>query len=117
MACSPTSRPASLASRSPSSKWMPPYRRDSPAWSAASVNDFQDKVTGAAGTVPGSTLELPAGMVIDMPRSSLPVKSWSTAAAAALKVECPEMYSGNGGGGEVGGWEGRQDSPRAGFGR
>jgi hypothetical protein len=59
------------------------------------VNDFQDKVTGAAGTVPGSTLELPAGMVIDMPRSSLPVKSWSTA-AAALKVECPEMYSANG---------------------
>ena len=67
------------------------------------MNDFQDKVTGAAGTEDRFDLELPAGMVIDMPRSSLPVKSWSTAAAAALKVECPEMYSGNGGVGNAAG--------------
>src|SRR5687768_12147198 len=104
MACSPTSCPATLASRSPSLKWIPPYWRDSPAWSAAAVKDFQDKVTGAAGTAPGSTLELPAGKVIDMPRSSLPVNSCSTAAAAALKVEWPETYSANGGLGKLAGW-------------
>ena len=46
---------------------------------------------------PGSTRELPARMVALAPKRSEPVKRASTAAAAALKVEWPETYSGNGG--------------------
>jgi hypothetical protein len=37
------------ASKSPSLKWMPPYSREMPAWSAAAVKDFHDRVTGLAG--------------------------------------------------------------------
>jgi hypothetical protein len=66
------------------------------------VNDFQDRVTGAAGTpgwvsVRGSTRELPAGMVSDIPKVSLPVADLRSMAAAALKVEWPERYSGKDG--------------------
>ena len=57
----------------------------------------QERVTSAAGVTPGSTRELPAGMVTEAPKRSDPVKRASTAAAAALKVEWPEGYSPNGG--------------------
>jgi hypothetical protein len=60
-----------------------------PAWSAAAVNDFQDRVTGVAGTAPGSTVELPAGMVTDSPKVSLPIAALRTM-AAALKAKWPE---------------------------
>ena len=76
---------------------MPPSRRERAAWTAASVNVGQERTTSAAGVVPGSTRELPAGMVTLPPKRSDPVKRASTAAAAALKVEWPETYSGNGG--------------------
>jgi hypothetical protein len=91
---------------------MPPYSREMPAWSAAAVKDFHERVTGLAGTAPGSTRELPAGMVTASPKVSLPVAALRRMAAAALKVEWPEMYSGNGGVGKVVGWYGSQSSPR-----
>ena len=74
---------------------MPPYSREMPAWSAAAVKDFQDRAAGAAGTAPGSMRELPAAMVADIPKVSLPMAALSSMAAAALKVECPDRYSGN----------------------
>ncbi|MCA1704631.1 MAG: hydantoinase B/oxoprolinase family protein [Actinobacteria bacterium] len=49
----------------PWAKWMPPKRRERPAWSAASENVDHDRVTSVAGTAPGSTLELPAGTVAE----------------------------------------------------
>ena len=45
--------------------------------------------------------ELPAGNVTDAPKLSLPVKSLRISAPAALKVLCPEEYSGKGGVGKV----------------
>ena len=57
----------------------------------------QDRTTSTAGVMPGSTRELPAGMVTLAPKRSEPVKQASTMAAAALKVEWPEGNSPNGG--------------------
>jgi hypothetical protein len=65
----------------------------------------------AAGTVPGSTLELPAGKVTEPPKRSLPVNSLSATAPAALKVLCPDEYSGKGGVREVVGWYGDEVAP------
>jgi hypothetical protein len=62
----------------------------------------QLRVTSCAGTAPASNLELPAGNVTDAPNLSLPVESRRISAPAALKVLCPEEYSGNGGVGKVG---------------
>jgi hypothetical protein len=64
---------------------------------AASVKVGQDRTTSAAGVIPGSTRELPAGMITLAPKRSEPVKRASTAAAAALKVEWPEGCSPKGG--------------------
>src|SRR4029453_15198504 len=55
------------------------------------------RTPAAAGGVPGSPRELPAGIDALAPKRSDPVKRASTAAAAALKVEWPDTYSGNGG--------------------
>src|SRR4030095_13829457 len=101
--------PASRASLSPSSKWIPPYSRDWPACSAAYRKLVHLRVIGLAGTpgwvaVLGSTLELPAGMVTIISKLPRPVKAVRTSAAAQLKVERPEVYSANDGVGSVGGW-------------
>ena len=72
----------------------------------------QDSTTSAAGVTPGSTSELPAGTVAEAPKRSEPVKQVSTMAAAALKVECPEGNSPNGGVGRYG----RHSSPLMGRG-
>src|SRR6266545_6142166 len=96
--------PVARASRSPCSKWMPPYRRERPAWFAASEKVAQKRVRSSAGTAPGSTRELPAGRVAEAPKRSLAVKSLRISAAAALKLLCPEEYSGKGGVGKVAGW-------------
>ena len=61
---------------------------------------------------PGSTKDDPGRTVTLAPKRSLPVKRCSTRAPAALKVECPETYSANGGVGKVTGWYGCQVSPR-----
>src|SRR6266508_5267724 len=90
---------------------MPPYRREIPASSAASENVRHDSLTGAAGVRPGSTFELPAATVTDAPNLSLPVKSRRISAPAALKVLWPDAYSGNGGVGNVGGWNGNHSAP------
>ena len=50
-------------------------------------------------------------MVIELPNASLAVNSLSTVAPAALKLLCPEMYSGKGGVGNVLGWYGIQNLP------
>src|SRR5262249_61780242 len=63
------------------------------------------------GTAPGSTFELPRGSVTDAPKRSLCVKRLRISAPAALKLLCPDEYSGNGGGGEVGGRGGKQVAP------
>ncbi len=75
-----------------------------PASSAASENVDQESVTSLLGTAPGSTLELPAGSVTEAPKRSLCVKSLRIYAPAALKLLCPDEYSGNGGVGNVVGW-------------
>jgi hypothetical protein len=61
-------------------------------------------VTSLIGTAPGSTLELPAGSVTEAPKRSLCVKRFRISAAAALKLLCPEEYSGNGGVGKLANW-------------
>ena len=43
-------------------------------------------------------------MVTCPPKVSLPVKAVRVMRAAALKVECPEVYSGNGGVTTFGSW-------------
>jgi hypothetical protein len=65
------------------------------------VNVAQQRVTSSAGTAPGSVRELPAGNVTEAPKRSLFVNSLRISAPAALKVLCPELYSGNGGVGKV----------------
>ena len=55
------------------------------------------RTTLLAGVTPGSTRELPAGMITLAPKRSEPVNLASTMAAAALKVEWPEACSANGG--------------------
>src|ERR671931_2729738 len=82
-----------------------------PAWSAASLNVDQESVSSRAGTAPGSTRELPAGNVTDAPNASRPVKRRRISAPAALKLLCPDEYSGNGGVGKVEGWYGSQAPP------
>src|SRR6266704_4669667 len=55
---------------------------------------------GVAGVTPGSTAELPGSNVTDAPKMSLSVHLLRISAPAALKVLCPEKYSGKGGSGE-----------------
>src|SRR3989442_11145237 len=87
---------------------MPAWRRDRPAWSAAAEKVPQLRVRSVAGTVPGSVLELPAEKVTEVPNRSPRVNSRKISAPAALKVLCPELYSGNGGGGKHVGRYGEQ---------
>ena len=54
--------------------------------------------------MPDSMLELPGANVTEPPNLSLPVQSLRIVAPAALKVLWPEMYSANGGVGNVEGW-------------
>ena len=61
-------------------------------------------VTSCAGTVLGSTFELPAGSMTEAPKRSRCVKRDRISAPAALKLLCPEEYSGNGGVWKVVGW-------------
>src|SRR5690349_4665372 len=93
--------PTALAVRSPALKWIPPYRREMPASFAASLKVFHCKVMGVDGVRPGSMLDEPWGKVTESPKPSLPVNSNRTSAPAALNALCPEMYSGNGGVGNV----------------
>src|SRR6266545_4903784 len=86
-----------------------------PACVAASENVAQESVTSADGTAPGSTRELPAGRTTEPPNRSLPVKSRRISAPAALKLLCPDEYSGNGGVGNVVGWYGNQVAPSISF--
>ena len=83
-----------------------------PASLAASENVDQESVASLLGTAPGSTLELPAGSVTEAPNRSLCVKRLRISAPAALKLLCPDEYSGNGGVGNVIGWYGSHSSPR-----
>jgi hypothetical protein len=80
---------------------MPPYRHDMPGSSAASVSVFQDRITFLAGVMPGSIFELLAGMVTLALKLSVPKKEIRTLRPAALKVLCPDTYSGNGRGDHV----------------
>src|SRR5262245_32335735 len=82
-----------------------------PACAAASENVAQLNVTSPAGDSPGSTRELPRGIVTDPPKRSLPVNNRSSSAPAALKLLWPDEYSANGGVGKVVGWYGNQSSP------
>ena len=43
------------------------------------------------GVAPGSTMDEPGNAVNEAPKSSLPVNRWSTSAATALKVLCPDI--------------------------
>jgi hypothetical protein len=87
---------------SPLGKWMPPKRRDMPALPAAAEKVGQDRVTSLAGVpglvgVLGSIREVPALTVTLAPKLSEPKKVETTRPPAALKVEWPDTYSGNGG--------------------
>src|SRR5438477_4270120 len=82
-----------------------------PASLAASENVDQESVTSLLGTTPGSTLELPAGSVTEAPKRSLWVNRLRISAPAALKLLCPDEYSGNGGVGKVLAWYGNQVAP------
>src|SRR5207247_5127138 len=82
-----------------------------PAWSAASENVPQESVTSLAGTAPGSIFELPAGRVVEPRNRSLCVNSLRISAPAALKLLCPDEYSGKGGVGKVVSWYGDQAAP------
>ena len=88
---------------------MPPRRRDSPASLAAAVRVGQLSRMLLAGvptwvSVRGSNREVPASMVTLAPKLSLPVNLARMAAAAELKVLCPDTYSGNGGLTTLGDW-------------
>src|SRR5215211_4402738 len=91
---------------------MPPQRRDQPASSAAAPMVFQDKTTSLAGVMPGSILELPALMVTLALKLSVPKKAPRMVRPAALKVLCPDTYSGNGGVTTLSAWYGCQFWPR-----
>src|SRR5829696_429345 len=92
---------------------MPPYRRDMPASSAASVSVFQDRTMSLAGVTPGSIAELQAGMVTLAPNASLfPYIIVRTVRPAALNVLCPDTYSGKGGVTTFSCWYGIQFWPR-----
>src|SRR6266550_2838491 len=82
-----------------------------PAWFAASENVAQESMTSFEGTAPGSILELPARRTVEPPNRSLPVKRLRISAPAALKLLCPDEYSGNGGVGKEVGWYGNQAAP------
>src|SRR5216683_1938933 len=82
-----------------------------PAWLAASEKVAQESVRSAAGTAPGSIFELPCGRVTEPPKRSLWVNRSRISAPAALKLLCPEEYSGKGGVGKVVGWYGSQYAP------
>src|SRR4051794_21496219 len=101
---------------SPSWKWMPPNSRDRPASSAASSMVRQARMTGAAGVLPGSTRDDPAGTVTDRSSRLVPVNDRSTSNVAALNVLCPDRYSGNGGVTTLSGSEGDQPPPGQGTG-
>ena len=81
-----TISPVALRARSAVRKWMPPYRREIPAWSAASWNVVQRSVTVLAGVVPGSTVDVPGAKLTESPNCSLPVHSARMVAPAALNV-------------------------------
>ena len=76
---------------------MPPYRREMPASSAAAENVGQASVMSVAGTMPGSTFELPATIVAAPPNVSPRVNRRKISAPAALKLLWPDEYSGKGG--------------------
>src|SRR5438094_79945 len=78
----PAVRPSSLSNR----KWMPPYIRLSADSCAAS----EKLVNERAGTAEFSLGNVNAIWLV-------PKKLLSTVAAAPLKLECPEIYVGNGG--------------------
>jgi hypothetical protein len=65
---------------------MPPRRRDRAASSAASENVRHVSVTGLAGVIPGSIIELPAGSVTDRSIRSLPVNAARISTLAALNA-------------------------------
>src|SRR5437870_1400975 len=90
------SRPTACAVVLSSGKWMPPYRRERPASSAASLNVAYVNVVGAGG-IPVSTRPKFAGRTVENPKRSLPLNSWSTVALERENTECPEKYPGNGG--------------------
>src|SRR5260370_646501 len=90
---------------------MPPYRRDMPAWSAASENVGNARVTSCAGVTRGSMSDEPAANVAENPNWSLPVNRCSTSAAAALNVLCPDTNSGKGGVTTLADWYGNQSRP------
>ncbi len=105
---SPIRRPMFRALKSPSSKWIPPYRRDHPASSAASLNVGHESVIGVAGVMAGSARLVPIAMVTECPNESDPVNRFRISALAALNVLCPELYSANGGVMKESGWNGFQ---------
>ena len=79
-------RPRARPCRSPLSKWIPPYRRDMPAWLAASENVAHESVMSVPGTSPGSMGDAPRSIVTAPPNTSLPVKDFRISAPAALNV-------------------------------
>src|SRR5438105_13447801 len=87
--------------------WMPPYRREMPAESAASKYVAHSSLTSEDG--PASNFNEPARTVQSSSppgKYSLPVKPVSTSAAARLNVLCPEKYPANDGVTNVGAWYG-----------
>src|ERR1044072_3568978 len=86
-----------------------------PACAAASANVAQLSVTSRDGASPGSTRDVPRGIVTERPKRSLPVNSRSVSAPAALKLLWPDEYSAKGGVGNVAGWYGSQASPAIGW--
>ena len=75
-----------------------------PASSRAALNVGQVSTVGSSGVAPGSTNDVPGRTVTLAPNRSLPVNRYRTLAPAPLKVEWPEVYSGNGGVGKVAAW-------------
>src|SRR5215831_13425012 len=92
-----TRRPNKRPSRSASSKWTPPYLRDMPDSSAASVKVAQHSTTSWVGPGLPSNPETPAFRVYENPNSSLRVNRLRTSAADALIALWEDTKSGNGG--------------------
>src|SRR5262249_10321491 len=92
-----TRRPNSLPSKSASSKCTPPYLRDMPDSSAASLNVAQLSTTSWVGPGLPSNPDTPAGRVYENPNSSLRVNRFRTSAADALIALWEDTKSGNGG--------------------